>query len=305
MKYLKYIAIVILSAGIFSCASDYIYEKELYKQVISLICSDSYNVLEDTQDLTDGEIVSYISVSCGGTGTVATDVRISIIEDEEKLEDYNWAKYDADRTQYAKRLPSWRYKIEDNHIYIPKGERFGKMKITFNPNGLSPDTAYFLPLAIGSVSAYEINPAKNNVLYRVMIKNFYAEQSASYTLYTVNGFKNETAIAISKQMQPLSRNKVRMMAGDIEFKASIPAFEDNAVVLEVANDNSVTIKPYKTDGTLAVTQLNDDPDYPNAFRIITDWGKKYKKFYLHYKYKAGSAAEVEMKEELSLEYTDY
>jgi hypothetical protein len=305
MKYTKWITIIFLSLGTFSCASDYIYEKELYKQLISLICSDNYNLLEDTQELTGEEIVSYVAASCGGTGAVATDVRITLVEDEATLEDYNWSMYDADESQYAQRLASWRYSIEDNHIYIPKGERAGKMKITFNPNGLSPDTAYFLPLSIGAVSAYEINPKKSNVMYRVLIKNRFAEQmSAGYTLYSVSGFKNADAVAISKQMQPLTRNSVRIMAGDIEFKADLAALDAGAVVLEIANDNRVTLRPYKTDGTLTVTQLDNDPDYPNVFNIETDWDKKYKKFSLHYKYKAGNAAEVEMKEELRLEFTD-
>jgi len=306
MKKIKiYTAILCASLLGFACSSDAIYEKELYKQVVSLICSDTYNVLEDTQELTGGEIESYIAVSVGGTGAVATDLSIGIVEDESKLEDYNWTLYDANSERYAQRLPSWRYKIEDYHIIVPKGERTGRMKIVFNPNGLSPDTAYFLPLAIGSMSAYEVNPKKANVMYRVMIKNFYAEQlAANYTLYTDNGFKGASSISISKQVQPLTQNSVRMMAGDIEFKADLKAISDGALRLTVGADNKVTITAYDPEGSLTVTQVDGDVNYPNIFTTENDWGRKWKKFLLHYKYKVGTAAEVDMTEELKLEYFD-
>jgi hypothetical protein len=290
-----------------SCDSDYIFEKELYKQVISLICSDTYNVLSDTQELTGEEVESYIAVSVGGTGTTSTDIRLAIVEDETKLVDYNFNNYDADVSRYAQRLPVWRYTIDDAHIIVPKGERTGKMKIKFNPNGLSPDTAYFLPLAIASTSAYEINQKKNYLMYRVLIKNFYAQQQSaatSYTLYSDNGMKGSVSFSLNKQVQPLTKNSVRMMAGDLEFKSTVASYEAGAIVVTVGDDNKLTIKPYKEDGTLQVTQVDGDANYPNTFTLENDWGTKWKKFLLHYKYKAGTAAEVDMREELKLEYTD-
>jgi hypothetical protein len=315
---MKNIKIIIVIAGVMlftnACDSDQVYEQELYKQVIALICSDNYNIMEDTQPLGE-EVTGYVAVSCGGTGAVAKDVRISFIDDDGVLENYNWAMYDTDESRYAKRLPASKFDLDDPHITIPKGAHSGRMTIKFRPNGLSPDSAYFLPLSIGSVSSYEVNPQKSNILYRILIKNQYAEQYAvGYTNYRLDGFKNDVAISISaKPVQPISVHRVRMMAGDLEFMPSsavtptIATLEAGAVVLEMTG-NRVAIKPYKEDGTLTVTQLDDDSlypgMYPNTFVIEHDWDKKYKVFRLHYKYKAGSAAEVEMREELRLEFTD-
>ena len=303
MKYLKiFIAIGLLTA-MNACDQDRLYEDELYKQVVSLICSDNYNVLEDTQELTGQEIVSYVAASCGGTGAPEKDIRISIIEDDEALDVYNWSMYDAETQNYAKRLPISKYDIEDHHIVIPKGERSGKMKITFRPEGLSPDTAYFLPLSIASMSAYELNSKKSNVMYRVLIKNKYAVQySSGFSEYKMNGFRGETAIVMTKPMYPLTQNKVRLMAGNM--LADDYTFEEGAIVLEVSGDNKVSIIPYKEGGTLSITQMDGDSLYPNTFKIVNDWDKKFKVFHIHYKYKAGSAAEVEMREELRMEFED-
>ncbi|MDR1667414.1 MAG: DUF4361 domain-containing protein [Bacteroidales bacterium] len=302
MKYLRLlITASLLTVGLNACDKDNIYERELYKQVIALVCSDDYNKLEDSQLLGE-EALRYVAVSCGGTEPVATDVRIALIEDDAKLLDYNWSMYDADRSMYAKRLTFSHYSIKDHHIFIPKGERAGKMEITFYPDGLSPDTAYFLPLSIGAISAYEVNPKKQNVLYRVLIKNQYAEQlSSGYTEYRMNGYKNASSIVFTKIIQPLTSNRVRMLAGDTPFESSENVLNSSAIVLEIQDNRSVRILPYKN---ITVTQIDDDPLYPNKFSMETDWDKTFKVFRLHYKYKINNEPEVEMREELKFEISE-
>jgi hypothetical protein len=290
-----------LLLGITACNTNEIFEEELYKKVVALISSDNYNILEDEQELTGEENVTYIAVSCGGTGAAETDVRVTLIPDNTPFDAYNRGMYDADATQYAKLLPQDKYAIDDYHILIPKGERTGKLAIRIRPDGLSPDSVYFIPLSIGALSAYEVNPEKNNILYRVLIKNFYAEQlSSGYTFYTMRGLKNGANATATKQVQPLSKNKVRMMAGNIPFVADVSTFEQSAVVLEVQSDNKVLVSTYKD---MEVTQ-EDDPDYPNVFRTETDdWGRKYKIFLLAYSYRDGSST-IQMREELRLQYTE-
>ena len=285
-----------------ACDQDKIYKEELYQQVIALVCSDNYNILEYTHKL-EGEELGYIVASCGGTRTVEKDVHISLKEDQSVLDDYNLTMYD--QTKYARFLPSSKYVIDNRQITIPKGKHSGWMSIRFRLEGLSPDSAYFLPLSIESVSAYKVNPDKSNILYRVLIKNQYAEQLvAGYTNYRLDGFVNTTATTIlQKPVQPLAANKVRMMAGNLAFSASIPTFEAGAIVLEITG-KQVQIKPYKENGTLIVTQLDNDPLYPNTYQIVSEWDRKYKEFLLNYTYKAGSAAVVQMRERLRLEITD-
>lgn len=300
----RFFAFAVLSFSVLlaSCNKNEIFERELYKKVIAVISSDDYNILNDTQDMNESEIKSYVSASCGGTDPVEEDVAVSMIQDNSPFEDYNWAMYDADVSKYAKLLPTDKYRIDDYHIVIPKGEKYGKMLIRFYPEGLSPDSAYFLPLSIASASAYEINPKKSNILYRVLIKNAYAEQlPAGYTTYIMRGYRSNASYQMNKEIQPLTRNKVRMMAGNLKFEAAVNVFEQNAVVLEVKEDNSVLITPY---GSLEVQQVDGDPEFPNRFRLeIDDWGRKYKVFLLRYNYRDGIEL-IQMKEELRLEYTE-
>ncbi len=298
----KYILITtVLIFGLTACNTNVIFEKELYKKVIALISSDNYNILEDAQELSGKENLTFIAVSCGGTDAAETDVRVTLIPDKAPLNAYNRGMFDADESLYAKTLPESKYDIDDYHIIIPKGERTGKLNIRIRPDGLSPDSVYFIPLSIGALSAYEVNPQKSNILYRVLIKNFYAEQKPSgYTYYTMNGFLNGAAAQATKPLQPISKNEVRMMAGNLQPIADIAQYEKGAIILKILSDNKVEISAYKD---LEVFQ-DDDPNYPNIFKIeIDDWGKKFKVFLLAYSYMDGGNLR-EMREELRLQYLD-
>ena len=309
MKMMKYIRFLFVFASVLvvtnSCDQDQIYTDELYKNVIAIICSDDFNILEDTQMLGE-EATGYVSVSCGGTHPVAKDVRISFFVDMGVLEDYNWSVYDADRSRYANLLPPSKYDMEQMHVIIPKGTYAGWMPIRFIPEGLSPDSIYFLPLSISSTSAYELNPEKTNVLYRVLIKNQYAEQFAfGYTNYRMMGFIGEDPVSIPlKPMHPLNANKVRIMVGDLEFTGELADIEAGAIVIEVTDGKNVKITPFKENGTLSVTQVDVNVDYPNTFEIERDWDKRFKVFKLNYRYRIGNTTEVEVQEELRLEFTE-
>lgn len=298
-KYIWFIVFVIF--GITACNTNEIFEQELYKKVVAFICSDNYNVLEDQQELTGDENLTFIAVSCGGTGAVETDVKVTLIPDKAPFDAFNIGNFDTDTRQYAKLLPESKYEIDDYHIIIPKGERTGKLDIRIRPEGLSPDTVYFIPLSIGAMSAYEVNSEKSSILFRVLIKNFYAEQkSTGYTYYTMRGLRNGVVAQASKQLQPISKDEVRMMAGNISFEADEDLFAESAVILKVQPDNKVIVSSYKD---LEVTQ-DEDPDFPNIFMSEEDdWGRKYKVFLLAYSYRVGDDL-VEMREELRLQYTE-
>ncbi len=287
--------------GLSACNTNDIFEQELYKKVVALICSDNYNILEDVQELTGDENATFIAVSSGGTEAVGADVRVTMIPDNAPLNAFNVGMFDVDVQQYAKLLPESNYDINDYHIIIPKGERTGKLDIKIRPDGLSPDSVYFIPLSIGALSSYEINPKKSSILYRVLIKNFYAEQkSAGYTFYAMRGLRNDVVTQGNKQVQPISKNKVRMMAGTISFDADEELFAKSSVILEVLPNNKVIVSGYKN---LVVT-MDNDPAFPNFFRTEKDdWDRKHKVFLLAYSYKDGNNW-VKMREELRLQYTE-
>lgn len=88
-----------------------------------------------------------------------------------------------------------------------------------------------------------------------------------------------------------------MIAGNETFVSSMAALESTSIILEVAEDNRVTIKPY---GTLPVTQMNDDSKYPNVFMVEEAYGQKTNVFLLSYSYTIGTATKV-MKERVELQ----
>lgn len=64
--------------------------------------------------------------------------------------------------------------------------------------------------------------------------------------------------------------------------------------------HKITLKPYRD---IKVTQLDDDPEYPNVYGIIDDGYNTYKTFLLHYKYQIGNDV-YEMREETRVLYSE-
>jgi hypothetical protein len=195
------------------------------------------------------------------------------------------------------------------NITIPAGERTGLMDLVVYPHRLSPDSAYFIPLRIDKFTEYELNPEKSDVLYRVMIKNYYASQKTP-TTYNLRGKHDEISIMIQKRVFPIDKSTVRIAAGNISIdpEATADFINKASILLWVGDNNQVVIYPYKTpeEGGVTVTQIADDdpdydPDYPNIFRIDDDGYNTYKTFLLHYKYVYQGVTHT-MKEELRLEF---
>jgi hypothetical protein len=283
--------------GMTSCGDDSIFQGELYKKVVALVSDDEHNVFEEVHELNGEETVGYVAASCGGTDATAGDIVIEMREDTEAYDSYNRALFDADREKYAQLLPRSMYDIDDYSITIPAGERSGRMKIRVRPEGLSPDSTYLISLKAVFLSAYELNPAKNTILYQVLIKNRYASQKP-LSNYASRGIRTDTVsveYSTVKDVHPMNRNTVRVLVGikeEVDFGLA-------AILLEVGADNRVNIRPY---GTVTVTQIDGDADYPNIYTVEDDGFKKYHKFLLHYRYRINSGdLEETMKEELRME----
>ncbi|GAB6012938.1 BT_3044 domain-containing protein [Viscerimonas tarda] len=301
MKKKHIVNILVIASLLFSlnsCNEDAIFEQELYKKVLALISTDGYNIFEETHELTGDETIGYVAVSVGGTTPTDKEVKLMLVEDSAAFNNYNRGNFDADESIYANLLPKDKYDIDDYTITVPTGERNGRMKIRVRAEGLSPDSIYFISLKVGELSAYELNPKKSDVLYRVLIKNRYASQLTSgYTNYSMRGNKDGVEVPGVKSMHPISKNRVRIMAGTEAFQSSVTAFNKSAIVLEVTDDNKVLITPYKD---ITVQQIDGDPDFPNVFKIEDDGYRKYNTFLLRYSYKTGNTT-YQMKEELRME----
>lgn len=296
MKQINLCIVICIAFGLMSCNDDAIFEKEMYKKVFALVSSNDYNIFEETHELNGGESIGYIAASCGGTETTNEDIDITLEEDSAPLDVYNKAIYDADENRYAKLLSKDQYDIDNYHIKIAAGERGGKTMIRVRPEGLSPDSSYFVALKVRSYSSYEVNEAKSNVLYRVMIKNDYASQ-ATESMYNMNGLLNGVVTGGSKKMQPLGWNKVRIMAGSESFQADVTAINRAGIVLEITSDKRVRITPFKD---IKVKAINDDTDYPNTFSTETVNNRTYNVFLLNYEYVLAGTT-YRMKEELRME----
>jgi hypothetical protein len=266
-----------------SCDRYELFEREQYKKVFALLSYEDYNIFTEEHDLTNPETEGYIAAVCGGSLPTEKDIDISIAEDPDILLRYNITNYDVKEDEYAQPIPRSRYKIEDYNIRIPAGERTGKMKITMRATGLSPDSVYLLPLKVTKFSSYEVNPDKSYVMYRVLLKNYYAKMNTARqgTTYSLRGKHDDVNLLTNKTLYPVAGDKVRIYAGNLNPAVSVNAVNTSAIVLQIDESNKVHISAWKD---IEVEQIDDDPDYPNIFMIEDTGYKQYKTFLLRYDY---------------------
>lgn len=288
MKKILNIGLLLLTlAGITGCNEDEQFEGELYKKVIYLL-SDDDMAFQSVHEL-GKESTGYVSVCCGGTEHIKQDVTVELEPDDQILAQYNKINFDIEESKYAKELDPARYSMptyrailkadsEDNYTLLP---------ITVNPDGLSPDSIYMIPLRIKSISNYEINPDKQQVLYQVVLKNEYATMEST-TYYQTTGTEiRHTSIGdqangsnVTRVVAPISKNQVRIFAGTHTYTPNNVTKEEidkYAMILTINDDNSITITPY---GNIEVEMIGGAED--NYLNI--DQKGRYV-FNLHYKYK--------------------
>ncbi|MDR1720522.1 MAG: DUF4361 domain-containing protein [Dysgonamonadaceae bacterium] len=316
MKYLKIYLIALLALTLFACGDrDEIFEREQYKHVIALLSEGDFNIFAEEHDPSeaDGEGFTngYIAASCGGSLETTLPITLNMVEDADLLGDYNNVNFATEAYKYALYLPSDRYRIENPVISMQPGERSGRMKIRIRAAGLSPDSVYFIPLRVDKCSAYELNPEKSTVLYRVYVKNFWAS-TKTIPVYSHRGIKLENGTEspvntmMTKQMVPVSGNEVRIFAGNRIVTTVTPSvIEKWAMRLTIDDNGHVTITPWSdTYFGLKVTQVDGDPEYPNVVRLVDDgYGKTFKTFLLCYDYvdSDDGVSKFRMKEELKIE----
>jgi hypothetical protein len=310
MKYTKIIFFVAaLAMSVWSCNRDEIFEREQYKHVVALLSEGSFNIFAEEHELGNDMSVGYVAASCGGALPITEPITIQLQEASEVLLRYNTSNFDQDVDRYAHYLSPDRYTISEHLITIPANERSGKMKILVRADNLSPDSTYFIPFRVVSQSAYEMNPVKNTVLYRVYMKNFYAT-TKSVTSYQHRGIRSDNGVEMNTMMQkeifPIAGNEVRIFAGNTIFENDETSIIRWAIRLTMADDGHVTISPWDNSlHGMKVTQIDGDPEYPNVFKITDDGYKTYKTFLLYYEYLSPEEGlTYRIKEELRTEYIE-
>ena len=271
-----------------ACDSDKIYKDEQYKNVVYLL-SGSENVYTEAYTLNETESVRYFSIGCGGSNPNKEEIVVTLEPDYLLLDQYNRNNF-VSESRYARLLPANRYEIGSYTVTIPARpvDQYVKVPVKVRPLGLSPDTIYFIPLAIKSVSRYEVNDEKFNMLYRVTIENDYARQKIS-TYYTKRGTEknqssdSETLLSGTKIVQPLTKDHVRMFAGNYSQGqlSTVADIENYAIVVQVKEDNTLDITPY---GSIEVEML-DAPGYNHYYPEAMQGDTKQRVFYLYYRYR--------------------
>lgn len=281
MRKRKLIPLLAMTVIFFAnCKDDKMFEVELYKNVLALISTEHYNTFQEPVELTGEPVVGYLAATSGGTLASDKDIVLKLEEDKEQFDFYNHTLHDVNKDAYARLLDKKHYEIAEYAIKIPKGSRTGITPVTLKPEGLSPDSIYFISLKIVDDPKLIINKRKKSLLYQVLIKNQYATQE-NKSLYEMSGFLNNVVIAGNKQMFPLTKDQVRITAGVIPFKSNVKDIKETSLVLKI-DSNKVSIQPY---GSIQVKMIDGNKDFPNSFHVEKAFGRTFNVFLLAYEYK--------------------
>jgi len=301
----KYISILIILCVAVSCNRDEVFEREQYKNVFALV-SGTDNISDWYHDLRKPESEGYVSASMGGSNPSTKDVKVSLVEDLKLIDKYNTTAFDVNTSRFIKPLPTAKYTIDKYDFTIPAGDVKASIPVKIRPDGLSPDSSYFIALKVDTYSAYEVNPEKDYVLYRVRTKNWWCVQGG--TAYTQRGDRVQTGttnnpmqVFGSKRLYPLTAKTVRVLAGtELNDNSNSETFRRRSMILNIGDDNKITIQPFSN--KLVITQVDGDEDFPNVVLLNNDRFKYYKTFLLCYTYIHSDGVEYLMREELRTEY---
>lgn len=286
-----------------ACETNELFNDEQYKKIIYLLSNDDMTFPIE-HALNEEETTGYVTIYVGGSNPIEKDVTVTLEYDGQLLQEYNLLNFDLEKQKYAKELDKSKYTIDSYTITMKAGSEtpYVLFPIKIRANGLSPDSAYMIPLKIKEVSGYEINPDKSRVLYHTYIKNDFAEQLTRRYLFMSGtrqiGQEAETKIAGNKIMLPLAKRKVRICAA-IEYadRPTLEQINQKSIVLEVGENKvtsergitylPVTVSSYKSE-YLQVEQVprqedNLEVSSQEANRYVTINGVK--RFILSYRYR--------------------
>lgn len=279
---IKYIipAIAGFAALMTACDENEQFEGELYEKVIYVLSDNDY-MFPYTHQL--GETTpGYLTIYCGGTEHITEDVRVEVEPYQQVLDDYNYINFDLDESRYARLLDPSHYTIEDYSTVLEANspDYYSLIPIKVNPDGLSPDSTYIIPLHIKSVNGcsvdsinaqgkYFVNTKKDRVMYKVVLANEFATMERT-TYYQMNGVESlgfssgevASGVSVTRVVAPLAKNKVRMFAGTHQYvpnNVSVEEINTYAITVTFNEDQTISIEPY---GNIEVEMI-DNPESNN------------------------------------------
>ena len=285
--------IAVMFAALFTtgCTDSSTYDKEMYHPVVYLLSSGSQNVYTVVIPFKESSPETYVSVGCSGSQPNPEEVTVVLEQDNNDLFDrYNRVTFDIDTASFARLLPQSRYEIPSWTTTLPANstDPYINVAVRVNQQGLSPDSIYLVPVAIKSVSRYDVNHEKSNMLLRIAVINDYAEQTAT-TVYSMKGTTTSgsttTSVTVSKIVQPLSANEVRFFAGSQPAQTNQSTPEEiakYAIVAKILPDNTVSLRPY---GTMELEMLDMEGynSYYTQYDELTGRDIQYMDLYYRYR----------------------
>lgn len=282
---LKIFITCIVALSLAGCNTDAIYQDEQYKILVYLL-SGTENVYATSYTLNEEEPVRYVTIGCGGSNSNEKDITVTLEPNPDMLDKFNSLNYNY-QSEYAKLLPADRYEIESYTVTLPANSdyHYVRMPVKVRALGLSPDSIYFIPLKIKSVSHYDVNEDKSDVLFRVAIENDYAQQIIP-TYYAKSGTMTNpvTVLSGTKLVQPLEKDKVRMFIGNETYGSAttVADIERLSVVVQIKEDNSLLVTPY---GSMEVEMLDNVNGYNKYVPELLQGTSKQRVFYLNYRFR--------------------
>jgi hypothetical protein len=217
----------------------------MYKHVFGIVSNtDDYNIRSVEHDLDKIGDRAYITLSLGGTNPSDKDLVVTLKEDEEPWRYYNTNNFNIDVARYVPLLPSRFYSIENFTVKIPAGAKSANLPILIWPEGLSPDSMYFISMKVDQFSQYEVNPNKADVLYRPLLKNFWCTQGANSS-FRLRSKRDGVDLIGNKILHPLKHNQVRTTVGDV-IVFDIETIDSDNMILEVDKTQGEKLRLNKT-----------------------------------------------------------
>lgn len=297
---------LVATAGVFcSCNENEQFEGELYEKVIYLLSNDDYTFesVHEFGDISTGYVTAY----CGGTEHLQKDVTVELEPDPEALAAYNRMYFDINESKYALELDPAHYTIGSYTTVLraDSPDNYALLPIEINPEGLSPDKTYIIPLRIKSISDYRTNPDKEKVLFRVVLANEYATMKTT-TYYQMTGTETigqgssaaSSGVSVTRVVAPVSKNEIRLWAGTNSYSPGNVTDEEmnrNSIVYTFNEDHTITVRPYvsEEEGGIKVEQIEiDNPEY-NFWEVMPNGSLKIG---VAYRYNDVTKGNVTMKE---------
>ncbi|WP_106831598.1 BT_3044 domain-containing protein [Parabacteroides pacaensis] len=293
MKKIKIAVAFLCLVALVSCEGYGMFEDELYEKIVYVLAKEDNRVFSEVHSLDSAVTTGNVIVLVSGSNQITEPITIEFEFDPQALDEYNQKMFGVEEEKFLDPLSPSHYEIPSMTVTVDPSDIPARayLPIRIKPEGLSPDSTYFIPLKIKSASIDSIAGEYNDVMYRVYIKNQYADQQEQ-TLYSMRGERTDPgktpyAIMTNKTVLPISKNKIRTTVDQKAFESKMEVINTSCMVIEVKADNSLAITPFNS-GYMEIEMV--DKDGYNQYKA--DSAGNYR-FYLSYRYRTRSAVDKE------------